>query len=75
MQTVFRLNANEIDNDFLETFRKLFKNKTVKITVEEESTPNQKELWKELERVRKKYPPMIVSPDINLSELANEVNL
>lgn len=75
MQTVFRLNADEIDNDFLEAFRKLFKNKTVKITVEEESTPNQKELWKELEKVRKKYPPMIISSNINLSELANEVNL
>lgn len=74
METVFRLNANEIDNDFLEAFRKLFKNKAVKITVEEEFTPNQKELWKGLERVRKKYPPMIISPDINLSELANEVN-
>lgn len=75
MQTVFRLNANEIDNDFLEAFKKLFKNKTVKITVEEESTPNQKELWKRLEALQKKYPPKVISKDIDLSALANEVNL
>lgn len=35
MQTIYQLNTKEIDSNFFEAFKKLFKNKNVKITVEE----------------------------------------
>ncbi len=76
MQTTYRLNTNEIDSNFFEAFKKLWSNQEVKITVEIDNTQvDQKELWLQMEATRKKYPPFIVSKDINLSDLANEVNL
>jgi|GEM_PF-800223 len=79
MQTTFRLNANEIDYNFFETVKKLFKNKTVTITVQEsvedKTFSTQQEHWIRLEALHKKYPPKVISKDIDLSALANEVNL
>ena len=75
MQTTYRLNANEIDYSFFEAFQKLFKNKEVSIKIEEINPPvNQYEIFKKSEALNKKYPPMKVSPEIDLSALANEVN-
>jgi hypothetical protein len=76
MQTTYRLNTSEIDLNFFEAFKKLWSNKEVIITVQEEnSIVDQKTIWTQMEAVRKKYPPFIVAKNINLSELANEVNL
>ncbi len=76
MQTTYRLNANEIDISFIEKLKELFKNKEVSIKIEEIVPQNhKKEIFKKLEELNKKYPPMIISPNINLSELANDVNL
>ena len=78
MQTTFELNANEIDNDFFEVIKKTFKNKKVKIIVEETSaeaaTLTPKEQWQRMVDLQKKYPPKVISKDIDLSALANEVN-
>lgn len=74
METV--INFNEIDFSFFEKLKKQFGDKMVRITIEE--TPpkvSQKEIFKKLEALQKKYPPKIISKDINLSDLANEVNL
>lgn len=35
MQTIYQLNTKEIDRNFFEAFKQLFKNKNIKITVEE----------------------------------------
>jgi hypothetical protein len=54
-----------------------FGDKEVSITINEgnESRTSQKGIFDELEELQKKYPPFIVAKDINLSDLANEVNL
>ena len=76
MQTTFRLNAQEIDYSFFEAFKKLFKNKEVNIIVEEANPQkNLYEMYKKSEALQKKYPPREISPEIDLSALANEVNL
>lgn len=76
MQTTFRLNANEIDYSFFEAFQKLFQNKEISIKIEEVVQPNLHfDMYKESEKLQKKYPPKKISPDIDLSALANEVNL
>ena len=35
MQTIFRMNADELDQNFLESLKTLFKNKEIEITVSE----------------------------------------
>lgn len=75
MQTTYRLNANEIDYSFFEAFQKLFKNKEVRINIEEVEPPiNQYEIFKKMEALNKKYPPKIISPDIDINALIKEIN-
>jgi hypothetical protein len=76
MQTTFRLNINEIDIVFIEKLKSLFHNKEVSIKIEEIPQPNvHYNMYEESEKLQKKYPPKKISPDIDLSALANEVNL
>ncbi len=75
MQTTYRLNANEIDESFIEKIKKLFKNKEVRINIEEVEPPtNQYEIFKKLEQLKKKYPPKVISPDIDIPALIKQVN-
>lgn len=75
MQTTYRLNANEIDYSFFEAFQMLFKNKEISIKIEEINPPvNQYEIFKKLEALNKKYPPKVISKDIDINALIKEVN-
>jgi len=76
MQTTYRLNSQEIDYSFFEAFKKLFHNKEIKITIEEiPYSSNLVKMFEESENLQKKYKPIEVSSEINLSALANDVNL
>jgi hypothetical protein len=76
MQTTYRLNANEIDYSFFEAFQKLFKNKEISIKIEEINPPvNQREILKKIKATNKKYPPRVISSDINIHEILKEINL
>jgi hypothetical protein len=76
MQTTFRLNTNEIDYNFFQAFKKLFKNKELSIKVEEiVPSKNQIEIFQKLEKLKQKYPPKEISTDIDIAMLANNVNL
>ncbi len=75
MQTTYILNANEIDYSFFEAFQKLFKNKEISIKIEEINPPvNQYEIFKKLEALNKKYPPKVISKDIDINTLIKQVN-
>ena len=75
MQTTYRLNANEIDISFIEKLKELFKNKEVRINIEEVEPPvNQYEIFKKLEALNKKYPPKVISKDIDINALIKQVN-
>jgi|GWRWMinimDraft_12_1066020.scaffolds.fasta_scaffold183226_1 hypothetical protein len=71
------INLRDIDFSFFEKLKRKFGDKEVSITINEgnETITSQKGIFDELEELQKKYPPFIVSKDINLSDLANEVNL
>ena len=76
METSIRMHVNEIDFSFFEAFKKLYKNKEICISISE--VPNhisQIEMFKASEKLQKKYPPKKIDPSIDLSALANEVNL
>jgi hypothetical protein len=73
MQTTFRLNVNELDISFIEKLKKLFKNKEVSIiVVDKKPQTSQYEMYKKSEALNKKYPPKVISKDINA--LIKEVN-
>ena len=75
MQTIIRL--NEVDFSFFEKLKKDFADKEVSLTITEivKDEYNPKAALKRMQALQKKYPPKVISKDINLSELANEVNL
>ena len=57
MQTTYRLNANEIDINFIEKLKKLFKNKEVSIVVVDKKPQiSQYEMYKKSEVLNIKYP-------------------
>jgi hypothetical protein len=67
MQTIYQLNTKEIDFDFFESFKVLFKNKNVKITVEEivEINDNSFEHFKNSQ-------PIKIDPSIDIRALIEE---
>jgi len=71
------VNLKDVDFSFFEKLKKQFGDREVRITIREskESKTSQKGIFEELEELQKKYPPFVVSKEINLSDLANEVNL
>lgn len=76
MQTTYHVKAGEIDLSLLESIKKAFKeDEPLTITVQADSREDQYQMFLKSEELQKKYPPMIVDPAIDLSALANEVNL
>jgi len=75
MQTTFRLNVNELDDNFIEKLKKLFKNKEVSIVVVDKKPQiSQYEMYKKSEALNKKYPPKVKSKDIDINALIKQVN-
>ena len=78
MQTTYHIKASDINLNLLESIKKMFQgNDPVMLTVQLETpaVENQQELFLKSESLQKKYPPIHISSDIDLSGLANEVNL
>lgn len=79
MQQTFQLNTGNLNSTFIESVKALFGDANVRIVVESieksEGTVNQMETFRKMEEVRKKFSNMKVDPNLDLSALANEVNL
>lgn len=76
METV--INSNEIDINFIERIKSLYLNKKVKITVEEVKDFDEmsgKDQLKRIKKMRERHPPFYIPENIDISELANQVNL
>ena len=70
------VNLKDVDFSFFEKLKKQFGDKDVRITIDEAPEKvSQMEIFRKLEALQKKYPPKVISKDIDLSALANEVNL
>jgi hypothetical protein len=78
MQFRYTLRANALDNDFLEKIKTVFEGRQINITIED-TTNDQKDsqilLFDKMEDLRKKLKNLKVNPEIDLSALANEINL
>ncbi|MET7258612.1 hypothetical protein [Dyadobacter fermentans] len=77
MQHTFQLNASNLTPGFLDTLRKLFGDKEIKVVVEDvkpNDTPQQ-DLYRSLMALREEFKDFKVDPSIDISKLADEVNL
>ena len=77
MTQILQINARELNDQFIQSVKTKFGNRDLRIVIEEieEKNPaSQKEVFSELEMLRKKLSSIKVDPDIDLSLLANDVN-
>jgi hypothetical protein len=78
MQTTYHIKAGDINISLLESIKKMFReNDSVTLTVQSVAVTeqDQHQLFLKSEALQIKYPPIRVNNDIDLSDLANEVNL
>lgn len=78
MQQTFQINTGNLNAGFIDSVKALFGNREVKIVIEdvEKTEPvSQKETFRKMEELRKKLSSVKVDPNLDLSALANEVNL
>ncbi len=76
MQTVYHINANKIDAGLINSIKDTYGDNPVVITVESgDFTTSGLKFFEDMEEIRKSLSHIKVPENINLSELANEVNL
>lgn len=76
MQQTFQINADKLDEKFIQKVKALFGNADVKIVIEETvEKSTQVSVFNKMERLRKKLSVVRIDPFTDLSALANEVNL
>lgn len=69
------INLNDLDYDSFEELKQKFKDREMVITIKESKRLAPKEALKRMRDLQKKYPHKVISKSIDLSALANEVNL
>lgn len=78
MQTTYRIKANEVNINFIETIKKTFKEDevlTITVASEKVSEPYTSEKVLAFLELEKKYPPKRVSKDLDFNTIVDEVNL
>ncbi len=78
MQLTYKMPVDALNEGFLETIKFRFAGKKVNIIIEEVQEPeeiDQMERFYKMEKLRKKLERLQVDPDVDLSAMANEVNL
>ena len=78
MQQTFQINTGKLNANFIESVRAMFGNREIKIVIEDvdQAGPvSQKELYKKSLPVIERFKNVKVDPKLDLSALANEVNL
>ncbi|WP_373511190.1 hypothetical protein [Persicitalea sp.] len=77
MQLTYKITADTLDDVFLEAIKSQFAGKEVNITIEEAESAvvDPIDQFHKMEKLRKKLKRIKVDSSINLSALANELNL
>jgi hypothetical protein len=78
MQLTYKIPADSLNSGFLDIIKANFAGKEVSITIEDlpnDQPVNQKDLYKKSLDLLERFKDMKVDPNLNLSDLANEVNL
>lgn len=77
MQHTFHLNASNLTPGFFERVKKLFGDKEIKVVIEEVNlgAVSQQDFHQSLMELRELFKDVKVDPNIDISKLADEVNL
>lgn len=77
MQHTFHLNASNLTPGFLDKVKKLFGDKDIKVVIEDvkPGAISQQDLHQSLMELRELFKDVKVDPSIDISKLADEVNL
>jgi hypothetical protein len=78
MQQTFQIKPSNLNANFIESVRAMFGDREVKIVIEEvekNGPVDQKELYIQSLPLIDRFKDVKVDPDLDLSSLANEVNL
>ena len=76
MQHTFHLNASNLTPGFFESVKKLFGDKEIKVVIEDVNHGiSQQDFHQSLMELRELFKDVKVDPNIDISKLADEVNL
>lgn len=76
MQHTFHLKAGSITPAFVDLVRKMFGDKEIKVVVEHvKSDVSQQDLYRSVLALREQFKGVKVDPHVDISKLADEVNL
>lgn len=75
VQHTFQLNASNLTPGFLDKLRKLFGDREIKVVVEDVKPDDHQDLHMSLMALREQFKDVKVDPSIDISKLADEVNL
>ncbi|MPR33255.1 hypothetical protein [Salmonirosea aquatica] len=78
MQQPVQYEIEALDDEAIKSILSPFKGRHVRIAVQEvekKAKPNQLDLYEKALEVRERFKNSKIDPNINLSDLANEVNL
>lgn len=77
MQHTFHLNAAKLNPSFVDIVKKMFGNKEIRVVVEDVSPDDvsQQDLYRSVMALRERFKEVKVDPKIDISKLADEVNL
>ncbi len=78
MRHTFHISTNQLNEKFIESIRSLFSYGEIKVTVEDITGPtviNQVDLVKETVGLIERFKDVSIDSNLDLSALANEVNL
>lgn len=77
MQTTYQLNAQDIDLNFLEKIKKIYKNKDLNIVIEdiEVKKPilNTMEIYKSMEKTRESLKHIKIPKNLNINDLIDDM--
>jgi hypothetical protein len=77
MQHTFHLKATNLNRGFVDTVKKLFGSKEIKVIIEDETSPDPpgQELYQATLALIERFKDARIDPNLDLSGIASEVNL
>ncbi|MCF0057236.1 hypothetical protein [Dyadobacter sp. CY356] len=78
MQHTFRVNTENLNQEFIKNIQLIFGKKEILINVtdlENDKIIDQREIYKKSLEIRERFKNMKIDPNLDLSSMANDVNL
>ncbi|MBE9461247.1 hypothetical protein ACFP1I_20675 [Dyadobacter subterraneus] len=78
MQHTFKINTENLNEDFIKTLQSVFGKQEIIILANDQKSQkptNQKEIYRKSLEIRERFKNMNVDPNLDLSSLADDINL